>query len=131
MLNPQDNTSQMARPQQIKVAAPTKQELFKHRKLFGQLTLSYSCERNTSPAAQETQEENIPGMLLGGHACSSARRVLPWHGPGAAHCGTAVSLLQRPREAAGQAPARAEHPTYRGTRPLSKPRVGLLPHTAL
>lgn len=81
----------MACPQQIKVAAPTKQELFKHRKLFGQLTLSYSCERNTSPAAQETQEENIPGMLLGGHACSSARRVLPWHGPGAARCGTAVS----------------------------------------
>lgn len=91
MLNPQDNTSQMARPQQIKVAAPTKQELFKHRKLFGQLTLSYSCERNTSPAAQETQEENIPGMLLRGHACSYARRVLPWHCPGAARCGTAVS----------------------------------------
>lgn len=62
----------MACLQQIKVAALMKQELFKHRKLFGQLTLSYSSRRNTSPAARETREENIPGMLLPSHACSSA-----------------------------------------------------------
>lgn len=62
----------MACPQQMKVAALMKQELFKHRKLFGQLTLSYSSKRNTSPTAWETQEENIPGMLLLSHACSSA-----------------------------------------------------------
>ena len=43
----------MACPQQIKVAALMKPELFKHRKLFGQLTLSYSSKRNTSPAARE------------------------------------------------------------------------------